>query len=103
LAEAIGDGKRAGRACQQAMTALLRYAGYARAFEPGWQEWVLKADRYAEPDSVDRVHADRAMARAARARGRRGEARALSARGLALARSLGDPEALMCAVCDWTV
>ncbi len=103
LAEAIDDTSRASRACREATWALWRYGFFATANTPAFREWAEKADRYAQPGTADRVHADRALARAARAQGLRPKAREFSARALALARQLNDPEALYTAVGDWVV
>jgi DNA-binding CsgD family transcriptional regulator len=57
---------------------------------PEFLRWAEIANRYAQPDGVQRVRADNALASAWLVRGRRREARALWNRALASARVLGD-------------
>ena len=61
---------------------------------PEYLQWAEQARGYANPDSVERVRADLALAGAWTYRGRPQEARALRLEALALSRRLGDPETL---------
>lgn len=98
LAEALGEAgrERAARACRIALAGVIRYAG------PGtlvgsvlFRTWTERADRYAPPNSVDRVHADIALADAQSVGGAGlAETAKLYRRALALARELDDPDTL---------
>jgi ATP/maltotriose-dependent transcriptional regulator MalT len=62
--------------------------------QPEYLTWAERARGFADPHSVQRIHADLALANAWRAHGQLQQARALRLQTLALARQLGDPEAL---------
>jgi DNA-binding CsgD family transcriptional regulator len=94
LAEGIGDRSRAFHASRLALDSLFaRGVGYI-ASRPEYLTWAERATRYAAPASVERCHADVALATARFGRGQFAEARELRLEALALARSCGDPEAL---------
>jgi len=57
LAEAIADSKRASQACLVAMRGLTDY-GSTMMTSPLGAQWAARADRYAEPDTIERVWAD---------------------------------------------
>jgi predicted ATPase len=57
LAEAITDNRRACRACLLAMKGLVVY-GTTWMASPEAAEWAARADRYAEPETVERAWAD---------------------------------------------
>jgi tetratricopeptide (TPR) repeat protein len=57
LAEAISDKKRASRACLLAMKGLIAYGTVFMA-APSAAKWAAQADRYAEPETVERAWAD---------------------------------------------
>jgi len=57
LAEAISDNKRASQASLMAMKGLSTY-GSTMMTSPEAAQWAARADRYAEPDTVERVWAD---------------------------------------------
>jgi tetratricopeptide (TPR) repeat protein len=57
LAEAIADNTRASRACLLAMQGLVVY-GTVLLTSPEAAQWAARADRYAEPDTVERAWAD---------------------------------------------
>jgi tetratricopeptide (TPR) repeat protein len=57
LAEAIADNKRASRACLLAMKGLAVYGPILMA-SPEAAQWAAQADRYAEPETIERVWAD---------------------------------------------
>ncbi|HEY33405.1 MAG TPA: AAA family ATPase [Dehalococcoidia bacterium] len=58
LAETIGDNKRASKACQLALEALTYYQSGGMLGNPETTQWVEQADCYAEPDTLERAHAD---------------------------------------------
>jgi tetratricopeptide (TPR) repeat protein len=92
LAEAIGDNKRASRACLLAMRSLSMYFSIFLA-SPEATLWADRADRYAEPETVERACADGMLAIVKGSRGSyASENVALLSRALDLARRLGDPD-----------
>ncbi|MGE3598851.1 MAG: LuxR C-terminal-related transcriptional regulator, partial [Dehalococcoidia bacterium] len=93
LAQGLDDRRRVLRACQIAIEALNAYGGATVWGAEMHRQWADLADRYATPDTVERVQADIALAQGA---GWRSDATAstrwdLRARALALARRLDDP------------
>ena len=94
LAEAMDDRGRASLACRIALAASLQYGGGTMWGTPEYRRWAERADRYAEPNTADRVWADLALAGALSAEGDRIGARALQLRALELARRLDDPQPL---------
>jgi len=93
LAEAIADNKRASRAC------LLRMSGQAMLgatliVSSDEAQWAAQADRYAEPETIERAMAD-AMLGFVKLYGVNAspEGATLISRSLDLARRLGDPDA----------
>jgi tetratricopeptide (TPR) repeat protein len=90
LAEAIADNTRASRACLLAMKGLGVYGTNLLA-SPEAAQWAARADRYAEPETVERAWAD-AMLGIVKLTGVRSspEGVALLSRALDLARRLGD-------------
>ncbi|MHB8574033.1 MAG: serine/threonine-protein kinase, partial [Dehalococcoidia bacterium] len=89
LAEELDDRGQASRACQLALSAL---TNYGRVGTPRWREWSERADRYAEPGSVDRLYTDLALSYNWERWS--AEARALRARALTQARQLNINETL---------
>ena len=61
LAEGAGDGSRAVRACKTVLWATVVDRGTAGAVTPQYAEWAARADRYAQPGSVERAVADWAL------------------------------------------
>jgi DNA-binding CsgD family transcriptional regulator len=94
LAEALGDRRRAFRACRLALDGLFAQGDRSAALLPEYLVWAERAVSYADPDSVEHVQADLALSHAWHVRGRLSEARALRLAALALARRLNDPETL---------
>jgi len=92
LAEAIADNKRASRACLLAARGLGAYGLNATA-SPEAAQWAERADRYAEPETVERAWAD-AMLGWVKLSGVSSspEGVVLISRALDLARRLGDPD-----------
>jgi DNA-binding CsgD family transcriptional regulator len=95
LAEALGDRRRAFRACHTALESLVAQGAATSTRLPEYLEWALLARSYADPDSVERALADLALAGAWISRHRMREARSLRLDALALSRRLGDPETLV--------
>jgi hypothetical protein len=62
---------------------------------PNWMEWAERADACAQPDTVERVRADIALAAGRSVRGQPAEAIALWAHALATAREQNDPAATL--------
>ncbi len=92
LAEAMDDNRRSSRACLLALKGLIFYGMSAWA-SPEAAHWVGRADRYAAPDTVERVWAD-VLLGVVKGSGvpPTGEGVALFKRGLDLARRLGEPD-----------
>jgi tetratricopeptide (TPR) repeat protein len=92
LAEAIADNTRASRACLLAARGLGGYGLNATA-SPEAAQWAGRADRYAEPETVERAWAD-AMLGHVKLSGVSflPEGATLISRALDLARRLGDPD-----------
>jgi DNA-binding CsgD family transcriptional regulator/tetratricopeptide (TPR) repeat protein len=95
LAEIVGDRSRMFRACKLALESLDAQGAATSTRRPDYLQLAEQARGYANANSIDRVHADLALAAAWDSRGRRQEARALRLEALALSRQLGDPEALI--------
>jgi tetratricopeptide (TPR) repeat protein len=103
LAEAIADNKRASRACFLAMQGLAAY-GTVLITSPEAAQWVTKADRYAEPGTVERAWADSMRGFAARHKVNFSpEGVVLLSQALDLARRLGDPDTYWEAAGFWLV
>jgi hypothetical protein len=94
LAEVLDDRDRAFRACRLAFDAIESQAALAGQSLPEYFSWAQRAQGFADPDSTQRVYADLALMNAWLSQGRLQEAHALRLDALALARRLGDPEAL---------
>ncbi|MFQ6028614.1 MAG: AAA family ATPase, partial [Dehalococcoidia bacterium] len=95
LAESLDDHGRASRACRMALIALHHY-GAARMWGTlEFQQWEQRADYYAAPGTIDRVHADIALGMVKQASGHWPDGLALYLRALELARQLDDPETLI--------
>lgn len=101
LAEAIADNMRASRACMLAMGGLTVY-GTATLASPEAAKWAGLADRYAEPDTVERAWADAMLGIVKRSvLSFSPEGVALISRALDLARRLGDPYTYWMAAGYW--
>ncbi len=98
LAEALGDDKRAFQASLLATLALRRHGSFVIFGTPAFQEWAQRADRYAAPDTVERVWADICLAQLERGISNyRAASWALNWRAVELARKLDDRRALYAA------
>src|SRR4029077_13153713 len=73
LADAVGDRSRAFRACHVALESLEAQGAMTGTRRPEYLQWAEQACGYANSDSIDRVHADLALASAWLSRGRRQE------------------------------
>jgi serine/threonine protein kinase/tetratricopeptide (TPR) repeat protein/ribosomal protein L40E len=92
LAEATADNRLASLACMLAMKGLTVY-GPILMTSPEASQWAARADRYAEPETVERAWTDAMLAWIQRSRvTSSAESAALSAQALDLARRLGDPD-----------
>jgi tetratricopeptide (TPR) repeat protein len=92
LAEATADNKRASRACLLVMKGIATY-GATMMNSPLAAQWVARADRYAEPDTVERAWTDSILAFSKwSAASTSPDGIALVTRALDLARRLGDPD-----------
>ena len=96
LAEALGDKRRAARACFLALLALELEGGLMLQVWslPEAAGWTERADRYAEPGTAERAWADLYLGLVRFSTGEPSEGVALMSRGLDLARNLGDPDVL---------
>ena len=101
LAEELGDPARMSQVCTTAILCLHAYGGFDLAIwgNPEAAQWVERADRYAEPETIARAWADEGMAQVKVSAGLYTQQPALVAEGLPLskqalelARRLGDPE-----------
>jgi predicted ATPase len=92
LAESLGDGSKAVRACT---TAILSIAVEQVSFgTPEAAEWAERADRYAKPDTVERVYADMSLGMRKYSTGDTRSGLTLLNQAVDLARRVGDQQAL---------
>jgi hypothetical protein len=91
LAEALGDRRQASRACQLVLQALTSYG--ARLATPQWRQWAERGDRYADPNTVDRLYADISLSYMWDALGNTKDGQARRAQALEQARQLHNREA----------
>jgi len=103
LAEAMGDSARASRVCRLAIRALAAYGSTSAFGTPEGAQWAERADRYAEPDTVNRAWAGLALAQVKYSTGESGEGTALLRHALDQARRFGDPETLCWIGTYWIV
>ncbi len=92
LAEELGDRKRAAQAALLAISGMSRSGSVQTWNTEEFGTWVERADRSAEPGTLDRVHADLALARLAAASVESVRRRELIRGAVALAQQLRDPE-----------
>jgi tetratricopeptide (TPR) repeat protein len=99
LAERLDNRANAFRACRIAIEGMQRSGGGAYERSPEFGQWAERADRYAAPGTIERVQADMALVNHMAFTGRRGVVWDRVHRALALARELGETEALyQCAI-----
>jgi serine/threonine protein kinase/tetratricopeptide (TPR) repeat protein/ribosomal protein L40E len=92
LAEAVTDGTRAFRACLLALRGLGVY-GLPWLASPLAAQWASRADRYAEPNTVERARADAMLGSTKASKGNSSpEAVVVLSQALELARRLGDTD-----------
>src|SRR5262249_17479841 len=82
------------RACRVALESFGARGAATSTRLDEYLQWAQLARDYANPDSIERALADRALGGAWLYRGRLQEARSLRLDALALSRRLGDPETL---------
>jgi tetratricopeptide (TPR) repeat protein len=101
LAEAIADNTRASRACLLAMRGLQVY-GPVLMVSPEAAQWAAQADRYAEPDTIERAWADFMLGYVKTSGGSSSpEGAVLLSRALDLARRLGDSDTYWIIASTW--
>ncbi|MGE3596702.1 MAG: AAA family ATPase, partial [Dehalococcoidia bacterium] len=104
LAEALEDGRRAWQSCRLALSALVYFGDTLSMTTSEFRRWAERADRFAAPDTSERVSADISLGYLRSVMGRPAEGRNLKRRALALARTLNDPQARLVAalhIIDW--
>jgi tetratricopeptide (TPR) repeat protein len=94
LAEAIGDGSRAVRACVVAILAILNEQAPPGLSTPQAAEWAERADRYARPNTIERALADTVLGSIRYSTGHMRSGVKLLGQAVELARRLGDPNTL---------
>jgi DNA-binding CsgD family transcriptional regulator len=94
LADSLDDRDRAFRACRLAFDAIESQATVTGTALPEYLGWAQRAHDYADPDSIQRIHADLALANAWITQYRWKEAHAIRLEAMTLARQFGDPETL---------
>jgi tetratricopeptide (TPR) repeat protein len=95
LAEALGDGSRACRACLVVILVIGMIAESGRGFAtPQAAEWARRADCYAKPDTIERAWADMALGATSFYAGHLRLGHKLLTQAVDLARRLGDPNTL---------
>jgi class 3 adenylate cyclase/tetratricopeptide (TPR) repeat protein len=95
LAEALGDGSRACRACLVAILVIGMVAESGGGFAtPQAAEWAKRADCYAKPDTTERAWADMALGATRFYAGHLRSGHKLLTQAVDLARRLGDPNTL---------
>jgi tetratricopeptide (TPR) repeat protein len=103
MAEAIADNTQASRACLLAMKGLVVY-GTVLMTSPEAAKWTARADRYAQPETVERAWTDSMLAWLQGSRvSVSPEGIAHARRALDLARRLGDPDTYWWTTGSWLV
>jgi len=101
MAESIGDDRLASRSCQLALSALNAFGQGPAISGPEASEWANLADRYAEPETAERVWADMALGRIGQYGRGYGKCISYFNRALDLAKSLGDQAVYQRAAIQW--
>ncbi len=101
LADEIGDRRRAAMICVWATMAIAA-KGMAAHGSTELLQWAEKADRYAEPDTIERGWADSMLGWVECVRGNQAEGVPLLRRAIESARDFGDRELLARAASHWT-
>ena len=92
LAEEMGDRIRDSRACWLAVVGIMQFGGMVALRTSEAAPWVEQADRYAQPDTVERARADTVLGVTKILTNRPEEGVAHLGKALELARRLDDPE-----------
>jgi transcriptional regulator with XRE-family HTH domain len=104
LAETLGDRRRAFVSCILALRGFSSIKGFSIVDTPEFRIWAERIDRFAQPDSAERITVDLTMASSLWANGREAAAHVIRLRGLQLARRLGQLQSLSTiAIEAWTV
>jgi DNA-binding NarL/FixJ family response regulator len=93
FAEELGDRRRMFRACHLAIECLDAQGAATSTARPEYLLWAERAHQYADPESIERVHGNVALALAWAAHGRLLDSRTLLHETLELARKFQDAEA----------
>ncbi|HEY32030.1 MAG TPA: AAA family ATPase [Dehalococcoidia bacterium] len=101
LAEAIQDSSRATQASSRAIRALYAYGAATAYAAPEASEWAERFNRYASPETSDRVLADTALGSVRCQTGHPEEGIPLLQRALELSRHLSDHQAFRRAAIGW--
>jgi tetratricopeptide (TPR) repeat protein len=94
LAESIGDGSRAAKACMKALFAFVLEQPTQYEVNPQFAEWVGRADRYAMPETLERACADMFLGDMKCARGDMQTGHILLTQALDLSRRIGNQKTL---------
>jgi DNA-binding CsgD family transcriptional regulator len=94
LSQALTDRARASRACGLALDAFWLQGATTAGELPEFRRWAEQARAHADAHSSERIKADHALAEVRVTQGRWQDVRELRLEALALARQLGDAEAL---------
>jgi eukaryotic-like serine/threonine-protein kinase len=92
LAESLGDGSRAARACVSAIHAMICEKPFQ--YGPEFAEWAGRLDRYARPDVSERAYADMSLGIGEYLTGDKRSGLTLLNQAVNLARRVGDQQAL---------
>ncbi|UCG83555.1 MAG: hypothetical protein JSW38_01685, partial [Dehalococcoidia bacterium] len=101
LAESINDRRRTSRVCLLALGALASYGPWRFVTAPEFAWWFERADRYAEPNTVERASTDAFLGVRQCLAGHPEEGVPFLSRALDLARQLGDTNAFWRAAQAW--
>jgi DNA-binding CsgD family transcriptional regulator len=92
LAEARDDSGQAFQSCRMALHGLMAFGAATGISMPEFAQWAERADRHAEPETIDRVEADIAMAGPKYSVRDYSDAWRLLHKAKRLAQELGEPE-----------
>ena len=94
LSESIGDSSRAVRSCTLALSAITGEHGLNAFNTQEFAEWARRADRHAQPGTLERARADWALGCVCSSSGDHLAAKRLLTQALDVARQVGDPNTL---------
>ena len=94
LAEELDDNRRRSAASMLGLRGLTRYGAQTVFARPEWRTWAERADRFAAPETSERVFADSALSWLKIANQEPAESHSLAVGALELARRLDDPQAM---------